>query len=161
MLYRFARSSGLSDADAEDITQSCMEAINQHIRSFEYDPTKGRFKGWLRTMVNNRIRNLVRGRREELAQSKDFKRAQQREQSPEELFDAVWMQEHLRHGLKLVRAEVEPLTFAAFQRYVLDECPVEQVCQELDLTPNQLYKIKWRVTQKLGEKMNELLAGCE
>lgn len=161
MLYRFGRSSGLSDADAEDVTQHCMSAINRHIRSFDYDPRKGRFKGWLRTMVNNRIRNLVRGRREQPAESQDFKRPQQREQTPEELFDEIWMDEHLKHCMKLVQAQVEPTTFEAFQRYVLDEQPVERVCQELGLTANQLYKIKWRVTQKLTEKMQELLEGCE
>ncbi len=161
MLYRFARSSGLSDADAEDVTQFCMSAVNRHIRGFDYDPSKGRFKGWLRTMVNNRIRNLVRGRREEPAKSQDFKRPQQREQTPDQLFDQIWMDEHLKHCMKLVRQEVEPQTFQAFQRYVLDEQSVEQVCRELHMTANQVYKAKWRMTQKLTTRMLELEEGCE
>lgn len=161
MLYRFGRASGLSDADAEDVTQHCMSAIHRHIRGFDYDPSKGRFKGWLRTMVNNRIRNLVRGRREQAAESQDFKRPQQREQTPDELFDRIWMDEHLKQCMKLVREEVEPQTFQAFQRYVLDEQPVEQVCRELHLTANQVYKAKWRMTQKLTTRMLELEDGSE
>jgi len=161
LLHRFSRASGLSDADAEDVTQHCMAAIHQHIRGFDYDPHKGRFKGWLRTLVNNRVRNLHRRRREESAESQDFKRPQKREQPPEELFEDLWMDEHLRHCLKLVREEVEPRTFQAFQRYVLEEQPVEEVCQALGMTANQLYKVKWRVTQMLSERMKELLGEDE
>ena len=69
MLNRFARSRGLNDADAEDVVQHCMMAVQKHIAHFEYDPTQGRFKGWLRTLVNNRIRNLLRDRKEALAES--------------------------------------------------------------------------------------------
>lgn len=157
MLYRFATAKGLDHAEAEDIVQQCMVAIQEHIHRFDYDPRKGRFKGWLRTMVNNRIRNRLRDRREQTAESQDFKRDQLREDAPDEVFDKVWLEEHLRHCLRLVREEVEEATFRAFQRYVIEERPVEEVCKELNMTQNQLYKIKWRITQKLGEKMKLLV----
>ncbi|MFH1417663.1 MAG: sigma-70 family RNA polymerase sigma factor [Planctomycetota bacterium] len=159
MLYRFSVSRGLDHAQAEDVVQQCMVAVNSHINSFEYDPRKGRFKGWLRTMVNNRIRNLARDRHEQLAESQDFRRGQQCEQSPEELFDKLWMDEHLKHCLLMIREEVEDATFRAFSCYVIEEQPVEKVCEELGITANRLYKIKWRLTQKLSEKMKELLEG--
>jgi RNA polymerase sigma-70 factor (ECF subfamily) len=161
MLYRFAMSRGLDDASAEDVVQQCMAAIHEHIGGFEYDPTRGRFKGWLRTLVNNRVRNLLRDRHGRPADSQDFKRDQAREPSPEEAFDNVWMEEHLKHALRLVRDEVDEGTFAAFQRYVIEEQSVERVCDELKITANQLYKIKWRVTQKLGEKLKDLLGEDE
>ncbi len=159
MLYRYATARGLDHAGAEDVVQHCMLAVHEHIRSFEYDPTKGRFKGWLRTLVNNRVRNLLRGRHEQAAESQDFKRDQQREPSPEEVFDQVWMQEHLRHCMQLVRQEVDEPTFGAFNRYVVEGLPVERVCEELGISANQLYKIKWRLTRMLSAKMKELLEG--
>ncbi len=161
MLYRFATMRGLDHAGAEDVVQHCMIAIQEHIVRFDYDPKKGRFKGWLKTMVNNRVRNLLRDRHEQPAESQDFKRDQQREQSPEDVFEKLWVDEHLKHCLRLVREEVEPATFTAFQRYVIEEQPVEKVCEELEMTANQVYKIKWRVTQKLGERMKELVEGLE
>jgi RNA polymerase sigma-70 factor (ECF subfamily) len=157
MLLRYGRARGLDEADAEDVVQYCMAAIHRHINSFDYDPAKGRFKGWLRTLVNNRVRNLIRGRHEQLAETKDFKRSQQREQSPEQIFDEMWMEQHLRRALQVVRGAVEPSTFKAFERYVLDECPVDQVCDELNMTPNQIYKVKWRVTQKLNDTLKYLI----
>jgi len=161
MLCRFARSQGLGEDDSEDVTQFCMGAVHKHIKGFDYDPSKGRFKGWLRTLVNNRVRNLHRKRRDKAAETADFRREQARERSPEEDFDAIWMEEHLKQCIRMVRLEVAAATFEAFKRHVLDECPVADVCEQLGMTPNQVYKIKWRVTQKLNEKMKELFGDCQ
>ena len=99
--------------------------------------------------------------RPQTAESQDFKRDQAREQPPEEMFDKLWMEEHLKRCLMLVRNEVEEATFTAFRLYVIEERPVEEVCKDLNMTTNQLYKVKWRLIQKLGEKMKELMADAE
>ena len=67
------------------------------------------------------------------------------------------MEEHLRTALSLVRHDVTEKSFIAFRRYVMDEEPVEQVCKDLKVTKDQLYKIKWRLTRKLRERMTELV----
>ena len=159
LLGRFARARGLNDDQVEDVIQHCMTAVSQHIDRFDYDPRKGRFAGWLRTLVNNRVRNLLRNRREQQAQTQDFHRQEQSEQTPDELFDKLWMQEHLRHCLRLVRKEVDEADYTAFRQYVIEEQPVEVVCGALNITAARLYKIKWRLTRKVGEKMKELLQG--
>jgi RNA polymerase sigma-70 factor (ECF subfamily) len=157
MLFRFAQARGLGHSDAEDVVQYCMAAVNKHIQGFDYDPKRGRFKSWLRTMVNNRCRNMFRDRKEQVAESQDFRLAQANSESPEETFDRIWTQEHLRHCLRLVRDEVDSTTFTAFKRYAVDGRATKEVCEELDITSGQLYKIKWRMTQKLRERMTELL----
>lgn len=161
LLHRYARACKLDDAECDDVEQYCMAAIYRHISRFDYDPDKGRFRGWLRTLVKNRVSNIVRARREHLAESQDFKRAQLREPVPDEEFDRIWMQEHLRHCLGVIRGEVDVNTFQAFRMYVIEERPVEQVCEELGINRSRLYKIKWHLTQKLQEKMNELFGDFE
>lgn len=161
MLYRFARASGLDAVEAEEIAQQCMAAIAEHIDDFDYDPDKGQFKAWLRTVANNNIRKLRRGPRPEQAGTRDFDGLPGREPSPEEHFEQLWLDEHLRHCLQQIRNEVNPSTYRAFELYVLDSRPVEQVCRALNMTAGQVYKIKWRLTQKLDEKMNALLGGSE
>ena len=157
MLHRFAMASGLDNAEAGDVVQHCMAAISRHIDGFEYDPGRGRFRSWLRTLVNNRVRNIARDRHDLQAESQDFKRPQRRETTPEEHFDRLCWQEHLNHCLDRVRSEVEELTFEAFQAYVIDEQPVDQVCATLNMTPNQVRLIKWRLTNKLRHHMMLLL----
>lgn len=161
MLRRFALARGLGNADADDVTQQCMAAVHKHITSFQYDPTKGRFKSWLRTLANNRIRNLHRARRPQGAISEDFEQEQEREKAPDEVFEQLWMSAHLKYCLQQIRSEVGSVGFRAYKLYVIDEWPVTKVCKELDLTPGQLYKIKWRVTRRIREIMTEHLGSDE
>ena len=160
MLYRYAKSQGLSDADAEDEVQRCMAAIQQIMGDFSYDPQKGRFKSWLRTMINNRCRNA---RRDRMAHHNRIQAAHHnrdiRQESPEETVDRIWMEEHLKHGLRSLRSEIDEVKFRAFEEYVVKERPVKDVCEALGLTPPQLYKIKWQVTHKLREHISSLLKG--
>ena len=95
------------------------------------------------------------------AETGDLEIGQQREESPEEAFDKIWMAEHLNVCLRQVKSEVEPQTYEAFRRYVIEQEPIERVAEALQLTENNLYKIKWRVTQKLQETMSVLLGAEE
>jgi len=156
MLLAFARARGLHEADAADVVQHCLSAIADHIQKFDYDPNRGQFKAWLRTLVNNRVRNFRRGQAVASAESADFDIAQDREAAPDEVFERLWLEEHLRHCLHALRGETDERTFRAFERYVIDEQSAESVAAELGLSVNNVYTIKWRLTQKVAERMREL-----
>ncbi len=161
LLFRYARARGLGEDDAEDVTQHCLAAVYNHIGEFSYQPEKGRFRSYLRTLVNNRVRDLLRCRHDRQGRTGEFERLEQREPSPEEVFDRIWMEEHLAHCLRELRGEVEETTFRAFWNYVIEEQPIAQVCSDLNLRPNNVYTIKWRVTERIAAKMKELLDGTE
>lgn len=157
MLFRFALACGLKHADAEDVVQACLEATMRHIASFEYDPSRGRFRGWLKTMVNNRVRTLLRDRHDAQADTHAFNRQDTREDAPEDMFDRIWRQEHLRHCMDRVKAEVEESSFQAFHALVIEERSVEQVCADFKMTANQVYLIRWRLTNKIRKHMEAIL----
>lgn len=157
LLERFARARGLSPENAEEVAQHCLTQVCERIGEFTYDPARGRFKSWLRTLVNNRVRNLLRDDRLQPGGTADFDTPQAREAAPEEVFDGIWLQEHLWHCLHEVRDEVEPVTYRAFLAYVVEQQPVEQVCAESGLTPQNIYTIKWRLTERVAAKMRELI----
>jgi RNA polymerase sigma factor (sigma-70 family) len=161
LLHRFARARGLDTDQAEDVVQHCMAAISKHITSFEYDPKRGRFKSWLSVLVTNRVRNLARGKHEQQADTRELRRPQDREDRPDEVFDKLWMQAHLRYCLQQVACEFSQRDFQAYIHYVIEEQSSEAVCQALKITPNQLYKLKQRITEKLGEHMKSLLDGAD
>lgn len=157
MLRKFALAYGADATEAEDVVQHCMTAIHEHIDQFEYDPSKGRFKGWLKTLVNNRIRNLIRKRKERVANSGEFAAlASGNGDDPEAIFERIWLDEHLTHALKLVSREVQEKTFNAFVDYVIHERSVEDICADYGLNANQVHKSKYRLTRKLAEKMAAL-----
>src|SRR6516162_10659891 len=58
LVYGFARKHGLQDADAADLTQDVLQAVSGGIRRLDYDPRRGTFRGWLFTVVRNKVRNF-------------------------------------------------------------------------------------------------------
>lgn len=76
LLYRYARSRGLSHDDAEDVRGNCYEAIVKQIETFEYDKEKGGFKAWLRTLVNRRVIDRLRKRKSQALESKHLRDVQ-------------------------------------------------------------------------------------
>ncbi len=161
MLVRFGRACGLTHDDAEDVAQQCLAAVSDKIAEFDYDPRKGRFKGWLRTLVNNRVRNMLRTRKVHQADTADFERGAAPGDSPEEIFERIWLEEHLWHCLREVQTEVEETTYRVYEAYVVREWPLQRVCDEFGLEANNVYTIKWRITQRVAAKMKELIDGVE
>jgi RNA polymerase sigma-70 factor, ECF subfamily len=51
---------GLQSADAEDVSQRVLEALFKRIDS--YDPSKAPFRGWLKAVVENAIKDFLRAR---------------------------------------------------------------------------------------------------
>src|SRR5215472_4606223 len=58
LIYGYLRKRGLQDADAADLTQTCLRQVAAHVGSLEYDPRRGTFRGWLFTIVRNRLRDF-------------------------------------------------------------------------------------------------------
>lgn len=156
LLLRFARARGCNDADGEDVVQFCMTAVHRHITEFDYDPGRGRFKSWLSTIVNNYVRNLRR-RRPEFGES-GLSRVEDSGTTPDQEFERIWMEEHLQHCLRELREEEDEISVTAFSRYALQGEAVETVCAATGLAPNQLYKLKWRLTRRLQAMLSELTA---
>src|SRR5580693_4590826 len=55
LVYRFGRRRSLQDADAADLTQEVMGEVARAIRSFEYQPERGRFRDWLLIIARRRL----------------------------------------------------------------------------------------------------------
>ena len=157
LLVRFAQARGLSKPDADDVAQDTLALLMRKMPEFEYDRHKGGFKRWLRAVVSFRVREHLRKRRDHSADTDDFARPQKRERTPEEAWERIWLQEHLRYSLEQIRPRMEAKTHAAFCRLVLDEWPVAKVCEALGLTANQVYIAKSRVGRQLRTFMVQLL----
>ena len=49
LVFRYAQRRGFQDADAADLTQDVLQSVARAMRSFQYDQTRGSFRGWLFT----------------------------------------------------------------------------------------------------------------
>ncbi|GMU20314.1 MAG: hypothetical protein AMXMBFR13_04110 [Phycisphaerae bacterium] len=155
ILYRFARLQGLDAFEAEEVVQLCMTTVAQEIEHFRYDPCKGRFRGWLKTMVIHRIRRLMRDRRRAMLGEEAMAAICGQDPSPEDLFERLWLQEHLRRCLETLRLGVDQASFDAFCRHVFDGWTVQEVCQATGLRSQQFHRLKWRLGHALADMMRE------
>src|ERR1700730_4406083 len=58
LICAYARKRGLQDADAADLSQVCLRQVAAHVGSLDYDPQRGTFRGWLFTIVRNKLRDF-------------------------------------------------------------------------------------------------------
>lgn len=156
MIYRYARLRGLSHDNAKEVVQDCMTQLVQVMPEFEYQREKGRFKAWLRRIANNKINDMFKRRRPISAETDDFRRPQESEESVNKLFEEQWQRKHLRYCLKQVLAEASPTTRQAFELYVVMEWPVERVTEALSVSADQVYAAKSRITRRLKQRYQEL-----
>ena len=59
LIFGFARSRGVQDADARDITQRVLWAVARAADRWEPGRDRGRFRGWLARVTTNAVINLV------------------------------------------------------------------------------------------------------
>jgi RNA polymerase sigma-70 factor (ECF subfamily) len=62
LLYRVARRSGLTDAEAQDAVQETIITVAQQMPKFRYEPARCSFKGWLLLLTRQRIAHQFRKR---------------------------------------------------------------------------------------------------
>jgi RNA polymerase sigma factor (sigma-70 family) len=167
LIYGLARRSGLSHADAEDVTQDVFKRVAETIHQFESNPERGTFRGWLMNLTRWRIadRFAARPKGERLAGGdRDFTATGgtgtlERLPAPDTV-DAEWEREWQRHLLdaaceRLAR-RVKPRHFQVFELYVRRRTPVLQVARELGLDPASVYLIGSRLTRQLKAEVATL-----
>lgn len=154
LVLAMVRARDVGRADDEDVMQQVLLEVLKVLPTFEYDRSKGSFRGFLGKLVRERVLDLRRRRRpvgevdESVPEPTDALAASVEEQ---------WLQAHLEAALDRVRREVNPTTFQAFDLLVIQEKSVEQVAAILGQTPNHVCVSKRRVAQRLREHLKEML----
>jgi len=165
LIYGFARRSGLSHADAEDVTQDVFKRVAETIHEFESDPARGKFRGWLMNLTRWRIADKFKSRpraeAQEPAREPDSSQTAAVERIPDDVDrDAAWEQEWQRHLLdaacERIARRVKPRHFQAFDLYVRQHKPVLQVARELGMNPATIYLVGHRLTKELKAEVEKL-----
>ncbi len=173
LIYSVARSSGLADADAQDVVQETVIAVARRIPEFRYDPARGSFKQWLllitRRRIHDHLRAAYRAARNSQAAAEDACVAPraagaQASPSPDALVDASWESEWRARMFEMaidrVRHRVNPKQFQAFDFCVRQNMPVSEAGRLLGLNPAQIYLAKHRVSQAVKRAVAELTNGA-
>ncbi len=148
--------------DVDDLVQDVMQVLVRELPNFHYEPQRGSFRGWLRTITVNRLRMFWRSRqaRPLVTGDSDFADKLQELEDPHSSLSQLWDREHDRHVahrlLELIEPEFEAATWQAFRRLALEGAEVTAVAAELGITVNAAYLAKYRVLRRLRQEMQGL-----
>lgn len=145
LITGWARKYGCSPSLAQDIFQETMVCLLRGMSDFEYDPEKGRFRSYLKTIVLCRARDAFRRESRYIASSasSDASAVEEGHNMFEGMADVsaefepgldnAWLQSVLSRALRSAYKKVDQLTYKSFCLYVLEGLPVKEVGKRLSI----------------------------
>lgn len=151
LIGRYCSRRGVQPADAADITQDVLARVMKSMPTFEYAPERGRFRGWLGTLVLNQIRTHLARRPQSVPLVDDHTAA-----------EAEWNQDFTEHvlavALERIRGEFEASTWEAFRATWFRLEPPADVAARLGTAIHAVYVNKSRVLNRLQAEILNLSA---
>ncbi len=139
----------------DDIVQETFLALVKALPERRWDRTQGRFRDFLFGVVRNKaLEYMRRERREKTVPEEMLKNLAE----PVDDRGAEAEREALRHELwcalldrVFAAGRLSEKSKEIFRRLIEEEVPVETLAAEYDTTPNAIYRLKYRMTEKLRE----------
>ncbi|MBN1591014.1 MAG: sigma-70 family RNA polymerase sigma factor [Pirellulales bacterium] len=151
LIFTFARRRGCSDDTAEEIVQDVMMTVFEQRDVFSYDPGKGRFRNWLGTVVRYKVAQHRRQPAQRIrGGGSGFVEPVDDQDDAEELWESAFEQALLTLLLDVVRREVDPRTYQAFELSALGELSGKDVARVTGLSRNAVYLARRNVTKRLA-----------
>ncbi len=157
LIVSYARRRGLGLADAEDLRQVVLMSLLTVMKSFEFQPGRGRFRSYLGRIVGNavfRFRERPFRRSDVLELDEVLVRNLPCPEEHDALWEQEWVDHHLRRAMETVRRTFEPRSVEAFHQLLAGHGTAE-VAEALETTTDAVHKMKQRIRQRLKELIAE------
>ncbi len=144
-----ARRQGLQEADCDEVVQDVLTSLSRAMPEFKYDPSKGKFRAYLKTIT---LRSIIsRSNRKKLVVANDFLIEQAISDSAlDKVWESEWRQYHLRLAMTVVEREFNVTDRAAFDAYAIRGEKAETTARSLGISTDQVYQAKSRILKRLG-----------
>jgi RNA polymerase sigma-70 factor (ECF subfamily) len=163
LVFHWCRRWHLQEEDMADILQEVFQAVVTHIEDFRLTRSQDTFRGWLRTIATNKVRDHFRRRSREPGGVGGSGAVQFLsgfpEPPPEEESSSTGdpaERSLFYQALNLIRAEFEDRTWQAFWRTTVDGRAPKDVGAELSMSPGAVRVAKSRVLHRLREELGDL-----
>ncbi len=159
ILMAFARRLGLSEADAADVAQETMARFLEEYRAGKYDRQRGRLRSWIISLARTRVAQVYR-RRDRNREVAGISAAA--DLDDDQRLTQIWEDERrrvlLREAMQQLReaTKTNDKTIRAFELLVFNQLTPADVARQLQITPQDVYRAKNRVAQRLQEILDQL-----
>ncbi len=160
LIYRVARHRGLQHSDAEDLSQEVMTRVNQAIGKF--DPLRsGSFRGWLFTITRNLVVNhLKRNLSKHPLVTNSLEDILRQTPDKNDETAAAFSFEHQRQlfymAAEIIRTRVSTDTWSAFWLTAVEQEPIHEVAQKVNMTSGAIRMAKCRVLAQIRSQVAKL-----
>lgn len=157
-VFSWALQFGLQESDAADVTQEVLLKLLDRMKSFSYDPKRGSFRGWLKTVTVNAARDCGRkimrfpGGPAGLSGVGESKAWDDLAQKMED----EYRRELLGQASEMVQERVAENTWHAYQLTAVENQPAALVAEQLGIKVSDVYVSKSRVIKQLRDAVAEL-----
>jgi RNA polymerase sigma-70 factor (ECF subfamily) len=158
LILRYGRARGLQEADAEDVRQTVMVGLSRSLRRFEYRRGQGRFRDYLRRVTTNAVNTAVShpSASPKLLSMEELEQGDHSDEDRDATWDREWMHHHFRVALRRARKAFEPRSIAVFEDLLAGRS-VKHVADEHGISPDAVYKVKFRLRDHLEQLIAEQL----
>lgn len=161
VVVRMACGRGLQHADADDLAQQVFMSVSRAIKDWEPDANQPPFRVWLSRITRNAIVNALTRRKPDAAGGSTSMHEMLRElpQSDGETTEQVIEEsrrEAMRWAAEEIRSEFKDETWSMFWLTSIEGESVAVVAQLQNKTPGAVYMARFRVMQRLKEKVLEV-----
>lgn len=168
-VFGLARRSGLSHADAQEVTQDVFKRVAETIDAFDPKRGRGTFRGWLLNLTRWRITDKFRAHQphEKGSSNRPFpaddrtatiERIPSSEPSLTDGEIVEWQQHVLDTALARLACRVPAKQFQIFELYRRQARSVLRVARELGVNPATVYVVSHRLTKQLKIEVKRLSA---
>ena len=161
-VYNIASRMGLNHHDTEDVVQDVMLKLWKKLPEFQYDSSKGRFRGWLCTVTANKVKLLWQQKSHDLDRLAPNEREemtrylQDMQTAPnQEMAEQEWITYVLAMAWGRVQKEFGAKEKAAFEM-LSKGAGVDEVSGKLGIATSSVYVCKKRVTDRLKQEVARL-----
>lgn len=157
LIRGFARRRGVQPNDCDDLLQDVIVKLSRSMPGFQYDPAKGKFRSYLKTVA---IRAIIDKSSQKKAQSPvenidQLTRLASQDEEVEQAWESEWRRYHLRLAMRLVEMEFSTKDLQAFRAYALDGRSAKQVAEQMGISVDQVYQAKSLIIRRLSELIEQ------
>jgi len=151
LLRQSALRYRLPPTELNDCLQEVWRALFVQLRTFRYDPKRGRFNAWLRALVHSKATDLIRRRSRHPTESLDGHAEEGllgRDGDPATTYEHRCLQQLVHDALAKLRHRVSPSDYRLFHLKWIEGRSVAEIASSLNLTPEKVSCRLHRVKQK-------------
>ncbi len=158
LVFHHCRRHGLQEADAADVAQDVMRIAAREMPDFQYDATRGKFRGWLLQTTRFRLRKFFDRQKRSPQAAPDTAIMKLLDGEPGPTDQARWEAEYRQRLFEWAAARVRPefqsATWDAFWQSSVDSVSVKDVASQLGISVGAVYIARSRVIARMRELIN-------